>query len=315
MVPLHYLPSSNILGLLWWGGCDLGVWDLILLELHIALVTLRPSCRQTHQQVVDVQGLPQLSAVADEYVAAGTLTDLVSILWRLRRLAFWDFMSVHSCCSLLEKSYGTIDEIVGMSLLVGRAALATQVAPSERDYLEAGEGHWAGGQTCFSGCIFFLVKSCDSTLLGQSSLPHSPTLKYKFLVFVQEPPAPGSTWYWHLQVLAMIVIHCVEATIACHTVIPLPGWQRGPDQVWTTPWEVLHDVSKWDFSYLTEGMDVWQEGMDFLPYSSEVNQHHTYIPVLAASVEFATARWHEISLVVNCKEGRAVVSVDGKQAG
>ena len=25
------------------------------------------SCRQTHQQVVDVQGLPQLSAVADQY--------------------------------------------------------------------------------------------------------------------------------------------------------------------------------------------------------------------------------------------------------
>ena len=57
---------------------------------------------------MDVQGLPQLSAVADEYVAAGTLTDLVSILWRLRRLAFWDFMSVHTFCSLLEKSYGTI---------------------------------------------------------------------------------------------------------------------------------------------------------------------------------------------------------------
>ena len=39
--------------------------------------TKSPSCLQTHEQVVDVQGLPQLSAVADEYVAAGTLTDLV----------------------------------------------------------------------------------------------------------------------------------------------------------------------------------------------------------------------------------------------
>ena len=25
-------------------------------------------------------------------------------------------------------------------------------------------------------------------------------------------------------------------------------------------------------------------------------------------------RWHEITLVVNCKEGRAFVTVDGKQA-
>lgn len=41
-----------------------------------------------------------------------------------------------------ENLWPTIDEIVGMgSLLVGRAALATaQVAPSERDYLEAVKG-------------------------------------------------------------------------------------------------------------------------------------------------------------------------------
>ena len=45
---------------------------------------------------MDVQGLPQLSAVADEYVAAGTLSEEHFVQGRLGRLVFWDFISVHS---------------------------------------------------------------------------------------------------------------------------------------------------------------------------------------------------------------------------